>query len=552
MKIQTKTFLLFSKLAIDTINSGYAISLDDLEQKQIQYAGEFETIAKSHEQLISYIQNLKSKFRKATKDYSDFFSQRFHNLIKDISSNQHAENQDLSISITGEAHLDKLFNEFKNLVKNADSKFKSYEAYLLQLRSLIKNELTDKPKPADLSIFSQYQLNNTIWYIYFHEPNHEKCYSLVTRNLLHIVSAKEVCYYTHDQLVYSTGKMESYHHANDCQLFIYFHDDVTRKRIFELNILIQQKVVNDTILLGQITRFTEQNYINTGTIVMQRCLKENAVIPDVKGNQITISDSIFTCLQVPLVHYVNWEQVIPEEIACFLQHRKYNVLKTISSIKTAADLHDFNLKHDKPVSHKERFNSIINYDLFLISPHNSIDAMLARQINTEIDKVFFKHSTQDLHNEYLKGNVSARELEFKKHEANEMLNAIGISKIFYPSRNYAVENGIGSDFYRDFDELIETELKAMKHSRAVLCIFPDGMIKSIAFSKIGWAINLQRTVFVFSPSPQALPEIFPYKGNGLIRNADHKKFPLKKEQYIYEIPNYLARYGQLDKIDKLD
>jgi hypothetical protein len=282
--------------------------------------------------------------------------------------------------------------------------------------------------------------------------------------------------------------------------------------------------INDnTIIFGQYIDFEFENIVS-GTLILENIkghFGSNSHIKDIEKLNFNSSkdyilpntdELILTSRE--LVYDSNWDKYIPEEIAYFFENKWMNFNKTKTDIYSLNELQKFRNKQKNKDYKKYKFDSIINFDLFIIIPEKSIpDPVLKDELYKEICNTFFSVAESTETNELKKIEEC-----FK---ATEYLANHGIKKIYYPKRDYRFNNSEEEEKDEEEGDVpslpsrILEELEIMKQSRYVILIMP-AVLCSSALVKVGCSLQMEKPIFVFPGKDIDLPTIIKATWKGII------------------------------------
>jgi hypothetical protein len=381
----------------------------------------------------------------------------------------------------------------------------------------------------------------TDWYFYYHEYGTKRPYTTISRLVLSVSQIGIITLYErpghfnfeHRNIVITRGQNN----------IVTINFKSNSKKRLSLRVILSPGIADGTTLLGQYMDFESGDLIISGTCVLQRIppgpsvLFNNSANPYLKvkkGEQLPVEDSntrkrdvetqpgIFrTVVEIDLAYFTGWERYIPLEIAQYLTHKWKNFTKTKPGIKTLSDLSNF-LEHQADKPNDSKYNAVINYDVYLVSPVGSLSVIESDKHYEEVNKTFFRHES-----------IAAQDpdFDFKLSESVEELKKLRLEKIYFRQREFRAKH---PDDFRGLENaatLLKNSYEAMRSSRIVILIMPEKVCTS-ALVEAGWAIQMEKPLFIFQCQNGVLPRIISLGNNNNIIVAD---IPIA----VSQIPHYI-------------
>lgn len=363
-------------------------------------------------------------------------------------------------------------------------------------------------------------LSDTTWYLYYHEyDNYPKTrLTIISRLILEIVNPGQVFLYEKKHALDFIGSIDLSSSTNSI-IVINLETKNSKLAIkkLQLRVIIQEGVLDNSIFLGQYMDFETGNKIVSGTIVLENVkghLLDDSASDDY-NDEYTIVREIklrtgiaLKAIRIDLVYYTGWERYIPLYIAHFLSDKWKNHTKIKPIVSDYESLGNFfkdqKGKHDK-------YNSKIDFDIFLVTPIGIINEIDTKPYYKEINEYFFKYPSPPDYDEKDKKSL------LPIYEACDFLKKAKINKIFYTPRVVKLQD---PSFVSDGDSetIIENDISAMKSSRIVVFILPKLEIMNTSFFiKIGWAMQLDKSIIIFPLAANLLPRLIakPHIGKNL-------------------------------------
>lgn len=405
----------------------------------------------------------------------------------------------------------------------------------------LESKRSDEPK-QDYGFYDKH-LASTIWYLYYHDYLEDTSpYTYVSRLVLQLDARK-----SHENYItlYDTGEQDEFRGTADINsarstqtMIINLKRESTPIKELQLRFILPNKVNSNSIFAGQYIDFEKRETLICGTFLLENSeghfknlnisfLNEE----DIEGRNILIGGKILKVISLPLNHQVNWKKYIPTEIAQYLANKRFNFIKSRTDINNLESLRGFFKDQADKRRLERKFNEIIEYDLFILTPIGSLTDVMRQQMDTDINNIFFKNVQKISETEYVNED---------QYEASEIFQSVGINikRIYYPPRHHKIETKGKDGIKQTSERILRKDLPAMRRSKNVLYIAPIGNCTS-ALVKAGWAIVMEKPIIVFPLTKDAVPKlleesidpIIHYNEIDDINPADISKIPHKLLNY---------------------
>ncbi len=325
------------------------------------------------------------------------------------------------------------------------------------------------------------------------------------------------------------------------------------------------KVSGSTLLLGQYIDVEDNHNLITGSFVLQNCPeKATENLPKGKPDddrKVTITRSEpeeeFWVVTRGLIHNSGWAEFFPKPIARFLSAKWKNYTKVDFNIYSLTALQAFLDKQQKKPIKESKYNEVIEFDAMILSPTPSDEQGKERfkELYDEICRAFFLNPdlksrggkdrepvalTPENSNE-TRTVEQPNALDEELYMASEFLQkeAIGLSRIYYAPR---IQHYLYEDWGMYTSQvIIENELPAMRKSRCVILILNEEMSTS-ALVKVGWAMAMEKVVFVVPTAPNVLPKVLAHPFPKMLVVANK---PVK----VSDIPKWIRQQNPAKILD---
>ena len=382
-------------------------------------------------------------------------------------------------------------------------------------------------------------ISGTTWYFYYHEyDDGNSPYSIISRLILQIDSKTTF-------RLFDKEKKGDFVPAKDAVIIdgtssiMIINLEREHKTIIkrlELRIIISGAITENSIFLGQYMDFETGDRLVSGTFVIQNITSLNeevltqtqiaSKINEGFLRQVDVNQKKYNVAQVKLTYNTQWQKYIPIEIAKYLCNKWKNFTKTNSTVSNIEKLASFqSIQNNKPFSNP-KFNAIIEFDAMLVTP--GFD-------DFEKDSAYY----HDINNAFFEDPdfILTEEKEaLKIYEANDFFKKINVHRIFFPQRDFKIRNPIIKKFRGNEEPkvMLEHYLSVMQSSRAVFLILPEKICSSTIIM-VGWAIQMEKLVFVFPTKEDVLPRLI---------SKDYKtRITVSGAIEIGEIPKYIQLNG---------
>jgi hypothetical protein len=365
-------------------------------------------------------------------------------------------------------------------------------------------------------------LNDTAWYLYYHEyEENEKPapFSIVSRLLLYISNLENITLYEKRVEGDFKGRGRLENGPSGSVLVINLERDTPPHKDLQLRITGITGISDDSLLLGQYIDFELGDSIISRTFVLENARHAKVWQPAEKSKDqrdgeirsVTIQGKTenFAITRKELTYDSNWKDAIHPTIAKYLAHKWMNFTKTRSGVQSVSSLAAFLEKQDQKTVRDYKFNSIIEYDFFVIGcvPKGGINS---------VNRSFFKQPVS----ESRESNAEER------FETVDSLKKLGIRRMYFSPR---IPKSISpSDHF-------SAEQKAMRQSRFVMLI-SNGKLSPFALVAMGWAMQMEKDIFVFPTQHSVLPDV--------LSNGRKDLLVVSGPTPIERIPSLLGRCKQ--------
>lgn len=527
--ITSNAFLLFAKIIKHLDGKGN--NLDNLQVKLEEFSNELK-INLEESKRVEYLKRFASHFHnKSDSQKNHFYTKITTEIIQHNRS---------TFTINSKSPLHYFFKELitKKATTNDEIKkgIKEFcENYLNSFFTtetpVINEKGTSDKKGIDKDLY------NTTWFFYYHEYGTITPYSTISRLVLHISDTGIVKLFERnkqDDFLSKTAYTTT--GTNSSILIINLERELkTSKKKLELRIILSSGIADDSVFLGQYMDFETGDVIISGTIILQNVKGYKEIEQNENPYSLNSKNTIFRdaeinksisykVVQTDLVFYSDWEKYIPHEIAAYLSHKWKNFTKTKPNVATLKNLSSFLEKQGEKPYREFKFNTQIDYDIFVITPVGSLNNIENGKVNyTEINNVFFKTPNPKIFDE------DDENFNIELYGATDFLKKIGVQKIYFPPRVFKVKN---PDLTGEEEPhtILENDFAAMRSSRNVILIMPEKVCSS-ALIKVGWAMQMEKTVYVFPTKSNVLPKLL---------TKDYKnQIKVSKTIQVKKIPEYL-------------
>lgn len=353
-------------------------------------------------------------------------------------------------------------------------------------------------------------LINTKWYFYYHEYAIDTPFTNVSRLLLHYDNSNHITLYDNTPKDDFTGKATIEKSGiNSFILIINLERKIHPKKNLQIRVVLTKGVRDNSIYMGQYIDVETRDSIVSGTFIIENTIGHSTNLKEESyksskinlGRQISIGKIDYLIVNKNLDFKSNWEYYIPKPIAQFLAHKWMNFTKTRTDISDLKELKKFAEKQNKKLFRDTKFNNIIEYDAYLITPVESLIKEELNNIYSKINSTFFKHSIKNIH------TLPETEKYHARFDATDFLkSSLGINRIYYPTRQYNFDFIDLPSGDQSPDNIIEYELPEMRKSKCVIFIMPDKLCTS-ALVKLGCAIQMEKKIFIFPLKKNVLPKM---------------------------------------------
>lgn len=478
-----------------------------------------------------------------------------HKWIKKIRSDYHSiytkinneilveKRQSVIINIGENSIFFKLFLELAEKFPNNGILSNGIVDFCKYLESYVSIRTTEEAVSSNSKVtkgIQNIEYYNTEWYFYYNEYYPDSPYTKISRlylvisrsGLITLFDRKGKVKFNYETLI--TAK------SGGDNLISIIEFEYSLKRKLTLRIILPKILEPDTVLIGQYMDFEKQRGIISGTFVLQKIsdaltkkeskpktnpyvkpLKEGETQPEyLKTASIDTGTSKFReVVQVDLAYFTGWEQYIPIEIAQYLMHKWKNFTESTPKINSLSKLSDF-LTPQATGYNKAKYNAIINYDIYLISPVASLGEEGSAHFE-KINSAFFSHSALDKYD---------NNFDFKLYESSDVLKKLNLNKTYFHQRVIKAQNPENENL-TNAGTWLKTGYAAMKSSRFVILVMPRKLSCS-ALVEVGWAIDMEKPIFIFESENNSLPNMISQGDNFNIYVADK---PIEVEK----IPDYI-------------
>jgi hypothetical protein len=521
ISISKNGFLLYSEAIIyclDIVNNNN--TPEDLEKVVIPKLSQKIKDAKDKDE---YINILTDKIqRKATKE-------KLNSLYSKITTQIRKEDEQKPSSINRTSKIAHYFEDIKSVYPEVSNLQYFIEKFIEpQFKDITNNLNKREDKPIN-------DLFGTTWYLYYHEyevaPSTRQ--TVISRLVLRINSESDICLFekwpNHD---FKGGiDLERSGHSNIIMNFESIHPSRPSKKL-QIRLIIEEGISQDSIFFGQYIDFESTNVIVSGTIVIENVLgcrlpkttesKENQLLVSnsryFKKRKIDFSDDeAYDVVMVKLAYYCGWEKYIPKYIAYYLTDKWMNHHKT-KSISPGSNLEKLGYWLKGQQKKEIKFNSIIEYDCFLITPIGDLGEIGDKEYFKEINQYLFKSPWLDYTREQNKL------LPNEVYEAVDNLQESNLKRIYYTPRVKKIADPLFSG-EGDSQAIILDEIEKMKRSRFVILILPipfeNYAHHSTMFMKIGWAMEQEKHIIIFPLAEDVLPKLLLHQTQVLNIHISH-------------------------------
>jgi hypothetical protein len=434
--------------------------------------------------------------------------------------------------------IEKLFSDIlgskypnEELIKAGLSGFAEYLESLFtnETAKLVKPDLVNERTVSEV----QSKFSKTKWFFYHHDYESDTPLTEITRLLLVFDDLTKP---GNNTILYGRRSTEDFEgiaelipEVNHTNFIINLKRTKATPKNLQIRFVVTDGIEEDSIYLGQYIDFEKGETIITGTFILENVLghfhrRDQTVEQSNKQplDRQIMPDGLLV-VKRELAYYSGWEHYFPNEIAAYLENKWMNFTKVKTNIGSLNELVFFRKKQEKKLFLNTKFNTFIRYDIFIITPVNSLSKTESNHLIREIGNVFFEYPE-------ICGE-SQEELNKQCFEAKRSLTEeLGVKKLFYSPRQYKIENPRIHE-EEDANEILKNDLYAMRSSRFVILVMPKRICTS-ALIKVGWAIQMEKPIFVFQTRKGSLPDML---------CNDYKKIikVVSKPKSIRQIPDYL-------------
>lgn len=478
-----------------------------------------------------------------------YYRPELDSLYGKITTQIRADKKD-RILINEESDIASYFEKIKAVYPQEDN-----------IRTFIKNRIEPQfevpvPVTSELNEEKSNLINDllgTTWYLYYHEYDlsPDTHHTIITRLILKINSETDIQIFEKLEIHDFRGEIDVKRSIGQSIIIINLdsaHPKSSTKKL-QIRIIIEEGISSNSIFLGQYIDFESSNIIVSGTIVIENVLghrlSESIESKDIekytphsryfkKRSIIMNMEEIYDVVRVKLVYNSGWEQYIPREIAEYLTAKGKNHNKT-KSLSPNSSLEKLGTWIKEQRKKKGKFNAIIDYDCFLVTPIGNIKAIGDQDYFKEINEHLFKTPWPVYNRE------SGKPFPDEVYQSADILKEIKLFKIFYTPRVRRIFDPSFSG-EGDSQSIISDDIEKMKRSRFVVLILPKPEETHIhhtsAFIKIGWAMEQEKPIIIFPLAPGLLPR--------LLMQSHIRNIHISEPVCIKEIPEKLKNdYGHL-------
>jgi hypothetical protein len=482
-----------------------------------------------------------------TKDKNDVYNFLYPKIKTDIIASKHD-----SIKFT-EANPSKIEELYKSKIifkyPDIEKTHSNYIAFFKYLDDFFKINIKEsKIINVGKNDFIE-QLSNTKWFLYYYNYNSSTPLTEITRSFIEFKDLNQLDnntviydYVDEKTMDFFEGVLQ-FNFENSSYVIINLKNKIKINKELQIRFRLDPDIdINDnTIIIGQYIDFdVEKKNIISGTLILENIKghftnssNQNDIFNENKNYFLPNSGIILTSRE--LIYDSKWEKYIPEEIADFLQNKWKNFTKTKTDRYSLNSLKEFNSIQDKKDYKKYKFDSKICYDLFIITPEESIKNNERRdKLYQEICENFF---------EVIESKETNKEMKMEEcYKANDKLANYGIKKIYYRKRFFKFTHSDEQSENVEPKKILE-ELDVMKQSRFVILIMPAKLYSS-ALVKVGCALQMEKPIFVFRKKRVELPAILRTVWKNIINVPTEYKS-------ISEIPGHLTfNYHEMFNFDE--
>jgi hypothetical protein len=523
--------LLFAKFAVFLASDN--VQCDDPDSKLTQLAREIIDAMKGSSR-DAFLKQLACDSRSRLDDPKGFL---YHKITTGIKKLGRKEPFAIRSGSTAE-------KQFKDIIqprfpghKKINSGFKMFcEEYLASFVS------SSSPEGLNVSQYGKREieesLRNTTWYLYYHEYETTTPYSVISRLVLHIADVNHIT-------LFDRGKEDDFEGTGvvsigttSAILVIHLKRKSIPPKELELRTVLSKPSSEHSILLGQYMDFETADEIVSGTFILENT-KGHREISDPhsafrsrSGNFIERDVEVpngekAKVVEVDLVYSSGWEEFIPRQTAMYLMHKWKNFTKTRPGVTNLKQLGLFLKKQEDKKYREFKFNTEIEFDLFIVTPIGRPQSPGEGTVYGDISKWFFKYPDPG------KFEQNTPDREAAIYQASDVLKEMGLGKIYYPRRKALLQK---SGLYGNLDPhmMLEENIAAMRKSRFVMLILQEQSCGS-ALIEIGWAIQMEKPVFIVPLKKNILPKL-------LSKTYQDKIIVIEGSRKIKNIPELLKAY----------
>lgn len=528
INISTDCYLLFAEILYYCITPN--IKHEELNKKLLTLSEKVKTKAPTKKG--DYLKGLASNFHKPKTIYSTIYGV--------ITTRIKSDKKKKEISLNMNSSLGEVFKKIEAIYPNVSKKgVRYFFENTLGTYFPIEKTKAKQTNEVDNKASTKDDFLDTTWFLYYHEylDKPKTPYTVISRLVLHIKDKENIKLFERKENEDFVGNANFIHNDTNSSILIINleRESTSFKKKLELRIIKSGGISDNSVYLGQYMDTETGDKIVSGTFVLENVkghdLGENSSNSYLEKSKYTIIRKVplqmgkpLEVIQTDLVYYSDWERYIPKAIAKYLSHKWKNHSKTKPVATTLAELGDW-LREQRELKPFEeyKFNTNIEYDLFVVTPVGNIKDISEKQYYKQINNYFF-----EIPNPAVSQRAEA-ELPDPIYDSKKIFKKIGINKIYYSPRILKLQNPSFSGD-EETHTIIDNDLKAMRKSRFVIFIMPEQLFSS-ALIKIGWAMQQEKPIIVFPLKQNVLPK--------LLTKPYEKKIWVSDPMKIKDIPEKL-------------